>query len=224
MSDGLTIHGVIISQPTRTVETFCNMSGIPYTHVHVDLKSGQNLCEEYTSINPFQSLPAIVHNGYNLWESAAIIAYLADAFNVDNQWYPKDIKIRGRINAYLHWHHQGTREQVAGYLFAKVIGPMVFGTPQITEEQENIHKKKLNDFFDTLTWQLASTGYAGRTAGPTIADVFCYNEILSVVLMIGVTLDSHPAVKKWYDEIGAVPGVRDMTNAVMQMLAAMAQA
>ena len=83
--DSLEIYGSILSQPVRSVLIFCKLSGIEFIHRDLNFFTGENLTDEYTRINPFQSMPAIVHNNYNLWESAAIIAYLADAYNIDNQ-------------------------------------------------------------------------------------------------------------------------------------------
>ena len=102
MSELIHLYGHPFSQPYRSIEFFLRTSGINFEFHLIDLVEKQYLTEEYAKINPHQQIPAIVHGDYNLWESPAIVAYLADAFNTDNQWYPKDIKIRGRINAFLH--------------------------------------------------------------------------------------------------------------------------
>ena len=98
----LEILGPEISPPVRTVIMFCRLAQIPFESRPINLHAGEQRTEEFSKINPFQTVPCIVHDGFNLWESAAIVVYLSDAFNTDTQWYPKDIKIRGRINAYLH--------------------------------------------------------------------------------------------------------------------------
>ena len=202
MSEPLTIHAHPFSQPSRAVVVFAKASGIVHDYHMVDLTKGEHLTEEYGRINPYQSVPAITHGSYSLWESGAIITYLADAFNVDNQWYPKDLKIRGRINAYLHWHHQGCREAVAGYLLAKVIGPKLFGAPELTPEAEVPLRAKFEEFFTNFKWILSDTGYAARTQEATVADIFAYSEIAATIL-IGFDLSLHPEVKAWYDKVGA---------------------
>ena len=53
MSDPLTIHGVVFSQPTRSIIAYCKLSNIPYAFKNVDIKNGENLGPEYTAINPF---------------------------------------------------------------------------------------------------------------------------------------------------------------------------
>lgn len=54
--------------------------GLPYRIEIVDFARGENRREEFTRINPMGKIPTIIHNGTVVTESAAIIAYLADAF------------------------------------------------------------------------------------------------------------------------------------------------
>ena len=202
MSDSLHLYGHPLSQPSRSVEIFLRLSGINFEFHLVDLFNGQELTEEFTRVNPSQQVPAIVHGEFNLWESAAIIPYIADAFNIDNQWYPKDIKIRARINAYLHWHHQGVREAIGEYPFFTDMGPKLFGLPELTPEAKVAITAKYNEGYANLKWILSDTGYIGRTSEATIADVFAYSEV-SNTLIIKETLSDFPEVKAWYDKIGA---------------------
>ena len=136
MSDSLKIYADLISEPSRTVLGFCRLSGVAYEFVPVDLVKGEYLSEEYAAINPYQAVPAIAHGSYKLNESGAIISYIADAFNVDNHWYPKDIKIRGRIQAFIHWHHQALRERKDEYLVPKVVMPLIAGAAPPSAEDE----------------------------------------------------------------------------------------
>ena len=54
--------------------------GVPYRTVLIDFRNGENRKPEFLAINPMGKLPTIVHNGTVVTETAAIIAYLADAF------------------------------------------------------------------------------------------------------------------------------------------------
>ena len=86
MTESLEIYGNSLSQPSRSVIIFCKLSGIKYIFHNIEyLGSQENLTDEYAKISPFQEIPAIVHGKYNLWESAAIVSYLADAYNIENQ-------------------------------------------------------------------------------------------------------------------------------------------
>jgi len=54
--------------------------GAPYRTVIVDFAHGENRKPDFLAINPMGKLPTIVHKGVVVTETAAIIAYLADAF------------------------------------------------------------------------------------------------------------------------------------------------
>jgi len=133
-TEKLTVYGSMFSQPTRSVVSFCNINSIPFDFHNVDLSKGQHKTPEYLAINPCGQVPAIMHGTFNLAESAAIIAYLAEAYKINSSWWPADAHERAKINAYLHWHHNNTRKHAATLAYAKFIGPKFLGKPESTPE------------------------------------------------------------------------------------------
>ena len=98
------------SQPSRAILVFCLINKIPHQVVDTRLMKGEHLTPEFAKINPNKKVPAILHGDFNLAESHAIMRYLARAFNVPEQWYPRnDLKKAARIDEYLDYHHSGTR-------------------------------------------------------------------------------------------------------------------
>jgi len=56
-------------------------SDLPEVDVHyVDLHKGEQFSEAFTAINPNQRIPALVHDGQRVFESGAILQYLAESF------------------------------------------------------------------------------------------------------------------------------------------------
>lgn len=53
---------------------------VPYEFVKLDMQAGQHLQPEYLAINPMGKVPAIVDGDFQLWESGAILLYLADKY------------------------------------------------------------------------------------------------------------------------------------------------
>ena len=203
MSESLTLYSHPYSQPGRSVEFFLRVSNIQFEYHLVKIPEAEYLTEWFTSLNPYQTVPLLIHGEYRLWESVAIISYLADTFAVDNEWYPKDIKTRGRIHAYLHWHHQGCRNAICGYIRPKFIDPKFLGGPELTPELEVPLKARFDEFFENFAWIIRETGYAARTPRATIADIFAYSEI-SQTVMIQLDLSAYPEIKAWYDKIGEI--------------------
>ena len=52
--------------------------GVPYESVAVDLQSKEQRKPEYLAINPFGKIPSLVDGDFKLFESGAILLYLAD--------------------------------------------------------------------------------------------------------------------------------------------------
>ena len=53
---------------------------IPYEFVKLDMQAGEHRQPEFLAINPMGKVPAIVDGDFILWESGAILLYLADKY------------------------------------------------------------------------------------------------------------------------------------------------
>nr|KJB52087.1 hypothetical protein B456_008G246300 [Gossypium raimondii] len=102
----LKVYADRMSQPSRAVIIFCKVNGIDYEEIKVHISKGQHLTPEFAEINPMKQLPAIADGRFKLFESHAILIYLACAFpGVADQWYPADVFKRSKIHSVLDWHH-----------------------------------------------------------------------------------------------------------------------
>jgi len=64
----------------RIVRWMLEEVGVPYETKIVNLEKREHKRPEYLAVNPMGKIPALVHNGTVVTETAAICAYLADAF------------------------------------------------------------------------------------------------------------------------------------------------
>eukprot|EP01084_Bolivina_argentea_P253777 426418_1 len=111
------LYGVAPSQPTRAVLFLLELKNEPYEFIKVNPGAPRSQKKDYIDkINPSGKVPGLEDNGFTLYESAAIMTYLA----TKNQWedlYPcSDLKRRALIDQYLHWHHENTRKVTTGFL------------------------------------------------------------------------------------------------------------
>ncbi|KAF2313288.1 hypothetical protein GH714_010155 [Hevea brasiliensis] len=106
----LKVYGHRASQPSRAIMIFCKANNIEFEEVTIDLSKGQHKSPEYKEINPMGQVPAIIHGELQLFESHAILTYLASAFpGVADHWYPTDLVKRAKIHSVLDWHHSNLR-------------------------------------------------------------------------------------------------------------------
>lgn len=121
----------LLSQPSRALFIFMKLSKIPFEEYPIALRKGIHLTDEFRdNVNRFKKVPAIVDNGFQLSESVAIFRYLARRHSnqIDDQWYPKNDKVRARIDEYLEWQHVNIRQTCAQYFILKYLKPRTIGT------------------------------------------------------------------------------------------------
>jgi glutathione S-transferase len=99
MSDEVVFYYNPMSR-ARIVHWMLEEAGAPYRMELVNFEKGEHKKPPFLAVNPMGKLPAIVHRGVAVTESAAICAYLADAFPAAALAPPVTSPERG---AYYRW-------------------------------------------------------------------------------------------------------------------------
>jgi glutathione S-transferase len=73
----LKLYGGKISRAS-IVQWYLEEIGVPYEFILLDMQAGEHLQPEFLAINPIGKVPAIVEGDFKLWESGAILLYLAE--------------------------------------------------------------------------------------------------------------------------------------------------
>lgn len=60
------------------VQWYLEELSVPYELVMLDMAAGEHRQDAFLAINPFGKVPAIVDGNFKLWESGAILMYLAE--------------------------------------------------------------------------------------------------------------------------------------------------
>jgi glutathione S-transferase len=96
------LHTVPGSPNGRKVEAVIYHLGLDVEIQHHDLFSGELRAAPYASINPNSMVPTLVDGGFVLWESTAIMQYLADKAG-DESLFPRDARARADITRWQVW-------------------------------------------------------------------------------------------------------------------------
>ncbi|HEV7734200.1 MAG TPA: glutathione S-transferase family protein [Candidatus Binatia bacterium] len=81
--------------------------GVPYEITRVNLQSGDQKKPEYLKLNPNGTVPTLVDGDTVLWESGAIVQYLADRFPEKKLAPAVGTPERGRYYQWVHYAMSG---------------------------------------------------------------------------------------------------------------------
>jgi glutathione S-transferase len=62
------------------VQWYLEELGLPYEYISLDLSAGDHRKPEFLAVNPMGKVPALNDGDYQIWESGAILLYLADRY------------------------------------------------------------------------------------------------------------------------------------------------
>ena len=85
------LYTFTITPNNRKVEAFVKHYDLDVDIHHVSFKDRETQSPEYLAINPMGKVPALVDGDFNLWESNAILTYLASTFP-ETKALPTDIR------------------------------------------------------------------------------------------------------------------------------------
>ncbi len=110
----------------RKVVAGLDLIGAEYELVHVDYFTSQQRSPEYIALNPNASLPTLVDGEFVLWESNAILQYVADKLGATT-CYPTDLRTRADINRWLLWEAAHWFPSCYVYLVEHCVKPLTAG-------------------------------------------------------------------------------------------------
>jgi glutathione S-transferase len=189
----------------RIVHWMLEEANAPYEIKVVDFQKNEHKSADYLAVNPMGKIPAIVHRGTVVTESAAICAYLADAFPAAKLAPPLDDPKRG---TYLRWLFFG-----AGCLEPAIIDQMFSRPPP--SRPAAMGYGNYADTINTLEKALSPGPYVlGEQF--SAADVYIGSGIGWALMM--KAMEPRPAFRAYLERIGQRPAYQ-RANAQSEALA-----
>jgi glutathione S-transferase len=202
----LIVYGLPFSQPVRAVVWALLLKEQPFEMKLINpghSGKGGSRHPDYLAKNPGGTIPCIEEpdSGYTLGEAHAILTYLAQKHGWTDL-YPESLQERGRIDAYLHYHHRNVRE-CSMLVAAKVRKDLNFSSGMQDRSRHAIAgaMKVLDQGY------LASSDYLfGDHA--TVADLAACAEIVQLDRQYTNLYDFSPYanLSAWLKKMSQVPG------------------
>ena len=98
----LKIYGRANSANVQKVTWACTEIGVAYERVDIGMQYGGNDTPEYLALNPNGRVPTIDDDGFILWESNAIVRYLAAKHDAGGL-SPSDPQVRASAERWMDW-------------------------------------------------------------------------------------------------------------------------
>lgn len=185
------------SAPCRSVLMTAKAVGVDLNLKELDLMAGEHLKPEFIKINPQHTIPTLVDNGFALWESRAIMVYLAEKYAKTDSLYPKCPKKRAVINQRLYFDMGTLYQRFADYYY-----PQIFAKAPADPEK----MKKMEEAFGFLEIFLTGQDFAAGDS-LTLADIALVATV-STYEVAKFDISKYPHVAKWYKNCKAVtPGI-----------------
>lgn len=166
--------------------------GAPVTLVEVDLAKGEQRSPAFLAQNPNGFVPVLVDGDTTLWESNAILVYLAERF--PSPLWPEGAARRADILRWMFWGTAHLQRDTDVLLFERVIKSF-FQLGPADEARIAANEPSLRKHLAVLDGQLARTAFLCGDA-PTLADHSLMTP-METAASTGAPLDAFPAVGRW---------------------------
>jgi glutathione S-transferase len=201
------LYTTLLSGHGHRVKLFLTLLDLPFEVVELDMKAGENRKPAYLALNPFGQVPTIQDGDITLFDSNAILVYLAKRYG-DASWLPEDPLGAAAVQ---RWLSLAAGQIAYGPCTARLV--TVFGAPH----DHDTAKKLAVKLFDVLDGELAHKPFAAGNQ-VTIADIAAHTYIAHAPEG-GVSLDPYPNIRAWLRRVEALPRFVAMPSTKAGLLA-----
>jgi GST-like protein len=180
------------------VALFLEESGLPYEPVPVDTRKGDQFKPEFLKVNPNGKVPAIDDDGVFVFDSNAILLYLAEK---TGKFLPKDPAKKYEVLQWLMIQLTGVGPMFGQFTHFKMFAPKDGNVYSMSRYQTEVRR-----LYDLLEKRLGEAPYLGG-ADYSIADIATFPWTRNHDAQ-GVKWDHHPNLARWFKMISERPAVK----------------
>ncbi|MFC5473154.1 glutathione S-transferase family protein [Paraherbaspirillum soli] len=191
-------HSPLSSNARRAVMTAVHLNQ-PVELVSIDLSSTEQR-KQLLAVNPNEKIPVLVDGDFILWESCAIMQYLAEK-TPGQTIYPTDLHARADVNRWLFWTAQHFSPAIEILNWENWIKAMIgAGAPDAAAIRHG--EEQLAIFASTLDAHLAGREWVVGS-GLTLADFAIAAPLMSTV-MAKLPVRQYRNLQAWFERVQAL--------------------
>jgi len=201
----LKIWGRANSVNVKKVLWCCEELGLKFERVDAGMQFGVVNTPEYRRLNPNGLVPTIEDDGLVLWESHAIVRYLAAKHGEGKLW-PKDLGARADADRWMDWTNS-----TFGVAYRPVFWNLI-RTPAEKRDMKAVEEgaKKCGKLFGMVETALARSPFlAGNTLTMGDIPLGCF---VHVWLQLPIERPKHPELEAWHKRLLERPGYGKWIN------------
>ncbi len=199
------------SPNSRKAQAVAIHLGLPVELELVNLQQGQQRTAEFLALNPTGRIPVLQDGDFVLWESTAIMQYLAS--RVPTPLWPDDVKRRADIMRWQSWqlsHWSSGTQPIQFERFVKKVLDLGEPDAQVLESAiATFHREAT-----VLDTYLADKDYLVNNT-LTLAD-FSVASNLTYATIAQFPLEKYDHIRAWYGRLEALPAWQQTTPQVPQ--------
>lgn len=196
----ITLYEFALSGNCHKIRLMLSLLGLDYRSVVINGSEQQQKSADFLAMNPFGQVPVLKDDDVIVWDSQAILVYLAKKYG-NGQWLPNDAAALADVVA---WLSTAANEVALGPNRLRL--HYKFGRDINIEESGQISIKLM----DILQARLENHPYLANDQ-VTIADIAIYPYI-ALAPEGEIDLSLYPAVIAWLSRIQALPGYVGMPS------------
>lgn len=201
----LKIWGRISSVNVQKVVWAADEMGLKYERIDAGGSFGKTKTPEYLAMNPNSLVPVIEEDGFVLYESNAIVRYLAGRYSGGKLW-PEDARKRADVDRWMEW--QSTSFTPA---MRDAFWQLVRVAPEARDARAlEASRAKSEKYAGILDAHLATRRWIAGD-GFTLADLVngCAAHRW---LNLPIARTPRPHLERWYGELRSRPASRQVTS------------
>lgn len=200
----ITIHAFPPSPRAFKVMAVAHHVGADCTIAMCDLVKGEQRAEGFAAINPNRKIPVLQEDDFTLWESNAIIEYLA-ATHPQAGLMPSEPRARADVLRWMFWEATTWGPACATLAFQRLVKPLLgLGGPDpaVVEQGE----RDFHAAASILDAHLKGRDYLSGDR-LTLAD-FAVGAVLTLAVPAQYPLDPYGEIRRWAAGLAKLPAWR----------------